>query len=140
MDNRGIRVRFPASEIFFSFPWRPDQVWFPPVGTGGSFLGVKLPGPEADHSFPSAAEARSTWSYSYTPQYPIIAWFLIIHRHSFSFRLSLLPTSLILNPKAGSDMFLRSSDDFLRTTRRCILEHTTLHNFCLRNSNFTRKI
>jgi len=39
-----------------------------PMGTGGSFLGVKRPEHEADHSPPSSAEIKSPWSYTSTPQ------------------------------------------------------------------------
>jgi hypothetical protein len=38
-----------------------------PVGTGGSFLGVKRPGREDDHSPASSAEVKNTWSYASTP-------------------------------------------------------------------------
>jgi hypothetical protein len=38
-----------------------------PVGTRGSFPGVKLPGREADHSPPSNAEVKNAWSYTSTP-------------------------------------------------------------------------
>jgi hypothetical protein len=98
--------------IVFSSPWRPDQVWFPPVSTGGSFPGVKLPEREADHLRPSVAEAGNARSYSCTPPYHFMAWFLITHRHNF--RLRLLPASswflasLISNPEDGRDIFLRN--------------------------------
>jgi len=35
--------------------------------------GVKRPGREADHSFPSSAEARNAWNYTSTPQYVFMA-------------------------------------------------------------------
>jgi hypothetical protein len=38
-----------------------------PTGTRGSFLGVKRPGREADHSPPSSAEVKNEWSYTSTP-------------------------------------------------------------------------
>jgi hypothetical protein len=37
-----------------------------PMGTRGSFPGVKRPGREADHSPPSSAEAKNAWSYTST--------------------------------------------------------------------------
>jgi hypothetical protein len=37
------------------------------MDTGGSFPGVKRPGREADHSPPSSAEVKNTWSYTSTP-------------------------------------------------------------------------
>jgi hypothetical protein len=56
-----------------------------PVGTGGSFTGVKRPGREADHS-PQSSVARSTVLelYLYQPPHVFIAWCLIIRRNSFT--------------------------------------------------------
>jgi hypothetical protein len=45
-----------------------------PVGTRGSFLGVKRPGREADHSHPSSAEVKNAWSYTSVPQYAFMVW------------------------------------------------------------------
>jgi hypothetical protein len=46
---------------FFFSP--PDRLWGHPVlypmGTGGSFLEVKWPGREADHSLPPSAEIKN---------------------------------------------------------------------------------
>jgi hypothetical protein len=36
-----------------------------PVGTWGSFPGVKRPGRETDHSPPSNAEVKNAWSYTF---------------------------------------------------------------------------
>jgi hypothetical protein len=38
------------------------------------------PGSETDHSPPSSAEVKNTWSYTYIPQYACMAWCLIKHR------------------------------------------------------------
>jgi hypothetical protein len=38
-----------------------------PLGTTGSFPGVKRPGREADHSPPSSAEVKNAWGYTSTP-------------------------------------------------------------------------
>jgi hypothetical protein len=38
-----------------------------PVGTKGSFPGVKRPGREADKSPPCSAEVKNVWSYTSTP-------------------------------------------------------------------------
>jgi hypothetical protein len=38
-----------------------------PMVTRGSFLGLKRPGREADHSLPSSAEVKNAWSYTSTP-------------------------------------------------------------------------
>jgi hypothetical protein len=35
-------------------------------GTGGSFLGVKRPGREADHSPPASVEVKKMWIYTST--------------------------------------------------------------------------
>jgi hypothetical protein len=45
-----------------------------PVGTRGSFLGVKLPGREADHSPPYSAEVKMCGVIPPLPQYAFIAW------------------------------------------------------------------
>jgi hypothetical protein len=41
--------------------------------TGGSFLGVKRQGPEADHSPPTSAEVKKMWIYTSTPIYVFMA-------------------------------------------------------------------
>jgi hypothetical protein len=38
-----------------------------PMGTGGSFPGVKRPGREADHSPPTNVDVKKTWIYTSTP-------------------------------------------------------------------------
>jgi hypothetical protein len=38
-----------------------------PMGTRGSYAGIKWPGREADHSSPSSAEVKNAWSYTSTP-------------------------------------------------------------------------
>jgi hypothetical protein len=47
----------------FSTPWRPDELWDPhsrlQVCTGGSFLGGKVAGHEADHSPLSSVEVKN---------------------------------------------------------------------------------
>jgi hypothetical protein len=63
LDDRSSRVRFPAGAGNFSLHHRvqngsgalPASY---PMGTGDSFLGVKRPGREADHSPPSSAEVK----------------------------------------------------------------------------------
>jgi hypothetical protein len=47
-------------------------------------LGVKRPGREADHSPPSSAEVKNTWSYTSTPTYVFMAWCLAKHRDNFT--------------------------------------------------------
>jgi hypothetical protein len=72
LDDRGSRVRFPAGAGNFSLNHRvqngsgahPASY---PMGIVDSFLGVKRPGREADHSGPSSAEVKNAWSYTSTP-------------------------------------------------------------------------
>jgi hypothetical protein len=39
--------------------------------------GVKREESEADHSAPTSAQVNKTWTYSLTPRYVFVAWFLI---------------------------------------------------------------
>jgi hypothetical protein len=72
LDDRVSRVRFPAGAENFSLHQRvqngsgahPASY---PMGTRGSFPGVKWPEREADHSPPSTAEVKNAWSYTSTP-------------------------------------------------------------------------
>jgi len=48
-----------------------------PVGTGGSFLGVKRSGREADHQPRSRAEVKNEWSYTSTPKNVLMQWCLV---------------------------------------------------------------
>jgi hypothetical protein len=63
LDDRGSRVRFPAGAGNFSLHYRVQagsgahQSSYP-LGCRGSFLGVKRPGREADHSPPPSAEVK----------------------------------------------------------------------------------
>jgi len=52
---------------------QPPNQWVP----GAISLGVKRPGREADHSFPSSAAVKNAWSYTPTPQYAFMGWFSI---------------------------------------------------------------
>jgi hypothetical protein len=51
----------------FSSPKHPDQLWIPPSlllnDYLGSFLEVKQPGHEMDHSPPTSAEIKNEWDY-----------------------------------------------------------------------------
>jgi hypothetical protein len=73
LDDRMIGVRFPAGAGNFSLRPRvqtgsgahPASY---PVGNRGSFLGVKRPRREADHSPPPTAEVKKNeWIYTSTP-------------------------------------------------------------------------
>jgi hypothetical protein len=43
-----------------------------PVGTEGSYPGVKRPGCEADHSPPTSAEVKKIWIYTFTTPYALM--------------------------------------------------------------------
>jgi len=47
--------------------------WVP----GALSPGIKLPMREANHSPPSSAKAKNEWSYTFTPPYIFMAWYLI---------------------------------------------------------------
>jgi hypothetical protein len=49
LGSREIAVPFPAEKRYFSL-FQIVQTGSDPIGTGGSFLGVKFPRREADHS------------------------------------------------------------------------------------------
>jgi len=53
------------------------------MDTGIPFPGVKRPGREADYSPLTTAEAKSAWSYTSAPAYPVMVWYLIKQRISF---------------------------------------------------------
>jgi hypothetical protein len=58
-----------------------------PMGTGGSIPGGKVAGRQADHSFSSSAEAKNTYSYTFTPPYVFMVGCLIKHRDYFTLRM-----------------------------------------------------
>jgi hypothetical protein len=65
------------------------------VGTGGTFLEVKQPGREADHSLPSSAEVKNAWRYASTSEYVFETWCLVKHSDIFTFTWRLvLPLDL----------------------------------------------
>jgi hypothetical protein len=51
---------------------------------GALSMGVKRPEHEADHSPSSSAEVKNAWSYTSTPRYVFIAWWLVKHRDYFT--------------------------------------------------------
>jgi hypothetical protein len=71
-DDRGSGVRFPAVARNFSLLHRVQKgsaahLVSYPMGTGGSFPGVKRPDREADHSPPSSAEQVCVALYFHFP-------------------------------------------------------------------------
>jgi hypothetical protein len=71
LDDRGSKVPFPAGAGNFSLHHRVQNgcgahsVSYP-MGTRCSFLGVKRPGREADHSH-LVPRSNNEWSYTSTP-------------------------------------------------------------------------
>jgi hypothetical protein len=78
LDDQGVGVWVPIGSRIFSSPRRPGRLWGPlnllsnGYGGGVSFLEVKRPGREADHSPPTSAEVKKMWSYTSTPPYTFI--------------------------------------------------------------------
>jgi hypothetical protein len=67
-------------------PTQPPIHWL----SGALSLGVKRLGCEADHSPPSSAYVKNAWSYTSTPQYVFMAWWLVKHRDfAFNFTFTL---------------------------------------------------
>jgi hypothetical protein len=93
------------------------------------FPGVKQPGCEADHSPLSNAEVKNTWSYTSTPQYAFMAWWLITQETSqwpwcvvkhgdnliFFFTLPLFPHR---RPRNDTSWFLGTATNDLASHRR----------------------
>jgi hypothetical protein len=79
LDDRGSRVLFLTGAGNFSLHHhvQNDSGAHPasyPMGTRDSFLRVKRPGREADHSPPFSTEVKNAWNYTPSPQYVFIAW------------------------------------------------------------------
>jgi len=55
------------------------------MGTRSSYLGLKRPKREADHSPSSSAEVKNVWSYTSTPHTPSWSGAQIKHRDNFTF-------------------------------------------------------
>jgi len=66
------------NKISFSSPKHPDQLWIPPSllfnDYLGSFLEVKQPGHETDHSPPTIAEIKNEWNYIPIAPYAFMVW------------------------------------------------------------------
>jgi hypothetical protein len=63
------------------FLTQPPIQWIP----GAFVLGVRRPGHEADHSPPPSVEVRNAWSYTSTPPYVFMTWYLVKHGGNFTF-------------------------------------------------------
>jgi hypothetical protein len=84
------------------------------MGTRGSFLGVKRPGREADHSPPSGAEVKECVElYIHSPDTPSLRSSQLKHRDNFTFYLYILlylecnvkEVSLFLNKHSASGIY-----------------------------------
>jgi len=56
-------------------------------------LGTVVPYPErvTDSSHPSSAEVMNEWSYTSTPQFVFMAWYLVKHKFTLTSRSLVLP-------------------------------------------------
>jgi hypothetical protein len=59
-------------------------------------VGIKRPAREADHSPPSSAEVKNAWSYTSTPQYVFMTWYLVKNRDNFTFYIYLYHLGAII--------------------------------------------
>jgi hypothetical protein len=58
----------PVQARFFSSQRRPDQFWGAHPASYLAATGVKRPGREADHTLPTSAEVKETWTlYIHSP-------------------------------------------------------------------------
>jgi hypothetical protein len=77
LDDRGVGVRVPVgSEFSLLHIVQTDSGVHPtfyPMGTRGSFPGVKRQRREADHSPTTSAEVKKMWIYTSTPPYAVMA-------------------------------------------------------------------
>jgi hypothetical protein len=79
-------------EQLFLLPPRPDRLWVQPSliynGYQSSLSGIRRPGPEANHQPPCSSKVKNACSYTSTPPYVCVTWFLVKHTDSFSLHLS----------------------------------------------------
>jgi hypothetical protein len=98
LDNQGSKVWFPVGAGNFSLyhHFQNGSGAHPasyPVGTRGSFLGVKRLGCEADHSPPSSAEVKERVElYLHSPNTPSWRVVLLKHRDKFTFTFYMQPS------------------------------------------------
>jgi len=84
-------VRFPAGAgIFFYSPPRPDRHRGPPILPPSAYRelfppAVKLWRHEADLSPPSSAKVKNPCSYTSTPPYAFMAWYLVKLSGNFTY-------------------------------------------------------
>jgi hypothetical protein len=95
LDDRGSILH--KGTIFFLFATASK----PALGTTQSSMGngdplpsLKQSGRETDHSPPSSAEVKNTWSYTSTPPYVFMSWYLVKHTDKFTFAY-IIPGKLV---------------------------------------------
>jgi hypothetical protein len=66
-------------------PIKPPIQWVP----GGSYLGIKGPGPKANQLPPSSEDVKNDWSYASSSQHLLMAWCLVKHRDNLIFHIYL---------------------------------------------------
>jgi hypothetical protein len=76
--NEGISFLFVTGSIPPLGRTQPHIQWVP----GDLLLGAKRPGLEPVHLYPSTAEVKNACSYTSTPSYVFIAWYLVRHEMS----------------------------------------------------------
>jgi len=76
----------------FSSPPRPDLLWCKPTLLISELLrlGVKKPGRETNHSFPSRSEVKNVCIYTCISPYEFMAWCSVKHRDNFTFTFTMM--------------------------------------------------
>jgi hypothetical protein len=79
LDDRGSRIRFPAGAGNFSLHHRVQNgsgthPASHPMGTRGSFPGVKAAGAWSWQHLHLVPRSKNEWSYTSTPEYAFMAW------------------------------------------------------------------
>jgi hypothetical protein len=80
LDDRMFESRLGLGIVLLTTAFRPTlDPTSPPVQWVSEALSleIKRPGREADHSSPSNAEVKNSWSYISTPQYAFMAWWSV---------------------------------------------------------------
>jgi hypothetical protein len=75
---------------------------------------ISFPGGEADYSPPSSAEVKNVWSCTATPQYVLMACYLVKHRVNFTFTLHFFQLRRVTDPEYSS--FLRLTSYYMRNS------------------------
>jgi hypothetical protein len=89
----GVGVRVPIGPRIFSTSSRlAQEPTKAPIQWSLEALsvGVKGPGREADHSFPTGAGVKNAWNCTSSPPYVFMAWCLTAHRDNFAVAIRVL--------------------------------------------------